>query len=264
MELSQKMISSRRGTITLSVIAAVVAGALILVYVNRYRNSVKAEGAPVTVLVARHTIPRGTAGNVIASGGFYSAMTIRQGQVLEGAFSDPSSLRGKVATHDIASGGQLKAADFAAASTNLVASLTDRQRIITIAIDAAHGSLGVLQPGDRVDVYVGFNAVPVRFGGSAAAVGVSHPVIRRMLTNVLVVAVGGKTTGVLANGNTNVSFKLTDQEAANLAFASDNGRIWLTPRPSAGATNSAPNIVSMETLLLGVPPQVVLKSLGGR
>ena len=49
MEAAQKLISTRRGTIVLSVIAALIAGGLILVYVNRYRDSVKAQGAPVTV-----------------------------------------------------------------------------------------------------------------------------------------------------------------------------------------------------------------------
>src|ERR1700756_3258349 len=123
MEAAQRLISTRKGTILLSVLAAAVAGGLILVYVDRYRNSVKAEGAPVTVLVAKQSIPKGTAGSVIATTGLYTATTIRQSQVLNGAFSDASSLRGKVTTHDIYPGAQLTASDFAAASTNLSASI---------------------------------------------------------------------------------------------------------------------------------------------
>ena len=264
MEFAQRLISTRRGTILLSVLAAAVAGGLILVYVNRYRDSVKAQGAPVTVLVARQTIPKGTAGNVIAAKSLYTATTIRQGQVLEGAFSDPSSLRGKVATHDIYPGAELTASDFAASSSNLAATLTDTQRIVSIPFDAAHGLLGEIQVGDHVDVYVGFNVVPVGPNGEALSGGQSRPVVRRIMTNIPIVAVGGKTTGVLASGNTNVSFKVTDQQAADLAFASDNGRLWLALRPASGAKSSPPNIVSMETLLLGVPPKIVLHSFGGR
>ena len=44
MEAAQRLISTRKGTLLLSVLAAAVAGGLILVYVDRYRNSVKAEG----------------------------------------------------------------------------------------------------------------------------------------------------------------------------------------------------------------------------
>src|SRR5262245_42704808 len=116
MEAAQKLISTRKGTIVLSLIAALVAGGLILVYVKRYRDSVKAQGAPVTVLVARQAIPKGTAGNVIAAQDLYSATTLRQSQVLNGAFSDASSLRDKVAAQDIYPGAQLTASDFAPAA----------------------------------------------------------------------------------------------------------------------------------------------------
>lgn len=264
MEATQKLISTRKGTVLLSILAAAVAGGLILVYVNRYRDSVKAQGAPVTVLVARQSIPKGTAGSVIAAQSLYTATTLRQSQVLNGAFSDASSLRGKVATQDIFPGAQLTASDFAAASTNLAASLTATQRIVSIPFNAAQGLAGELQGGDHVDVYVGFNVVPIGPNGAALAGGVSRPIVRRVMTDIPVVSVGGKSTGVFASGNANIAFKVTDQQAAELAFASANGQIWLALRPSAGAASSPPNIVSMETLLLGVSPKVVMQSLGAR
>ena len=60
MELAQKFVGTRKGTLFISVIAALIAGGMILVYLQRYRASVKAEAAPVTVLVAAQAIPRGT------------------------------------------------------------------------------------------------------------------------------------------------------------------------------------------------------------
>lgn len=265
MEAAQKLISTRRGTVVLSVIAAAVAGALILVYVNRYRDSVKAQGAPVTVLVARQLIPKGAAGNVIAAHGLYSATTLRQSQVLNGAFSDASSLRGEVATHDIYPGAQLIASDFAAASTNLAASLTGTERIISVPFSAANGLAGELQAGDHVDVYVGFNVVPVGPNGVAQNGGQGKSVVRRVLTDIPVVAVAGKTSGIVsAGGSGNISFKVNDQQAADFDFASQNGAIWLALRPSTGAKSTPPSVVSMETLLLGVPPKTILKDLGAR
>jgi Flp pilus assembly protein CpaB len=263
METAQRLISTRRGTILLSVIAAAVAGGLILVYVNRYRDSVKASGAPVTVLVAKVNINKGTAGDLIASSGLYSTTTLRQSQVLEGAFSDTSNLTGKVAATAIPQGAQLTAADFAPASSNLTASLTGKERVISLPFNSAQGLSGALQVGDHVDVYGGFNVSSVGPNGLASGGG-SRPVVRRILTDVPVVAIGGSTTGAFASSNTNLSFKVTDQQAADLAFASQNGTLWLGLEPSAGLKSSRPSVVTMETLLLGVPPSTVLRSLGGR
>jgi Flp pilus assembly protein CpaB len=264
METAQKLIATRRGTVLLSVIAAAVAGGLILVYVSRYRDSVRASGQPVTVLVAAGGgIAKGTAGNVIAAKRLYSAQTLRQSQVLNGAFSDPSSLRGQVATQDIPYGAQLTSADFASVSTNLAGTLAGDQRIISLPFSAAQGLSGALQVGDRVDVYAGFSVSQVGPNGLSAGGG-SRPIIRRILTDVPVVAIGGKTSGVFASTSTNLSFKVSDQDAAELAFASQNGTLWLGLEPSTGAKSSPPNVVSIETLLLGVPAHTVLRSLGGR
>jgi Flp pilus assembly protein CpaB len=258
METAQRLVSTRRGTILLSVIAALVAGGLILVYVNQYRNSVAASGAPVTVLVAKVNIDKGTAGNLIATTGLSTATTLRQSQVLDGAFSDTSSLTGEVATKAIPQGAQLTAADFAPASTNLAANLTGNERVISLPFSSAQGLSGSLQVGDHVDVYGGFNVSSVGSGGG------SQPVVRRILTNVPVVAIGGSTSGAFASSNTNLSFKVTDQQAADLAFATQNGTLWLGLEPSAGLKTSRPTVVTMQTLLLGVPPVAVLRSLGGR
>lgn len=263
METAQRLVSTRRGTILLSVIAAAVAGGLILVYVNRYRDSVAASGQPVTVLVAKVNIDKGTSGNLIATTGLSSATTLRQSQVSEGAFSDPASLTNKVATTAIPQGAQLTASDFADASTNQAASLKGDERIISLPFNSAQGLSGTLQTGDHVDVYGGFNVSSVGPNGLAAGGG-SRPVVRRILTNVPVVAIGGSATGAFASSNTNLSFKVTDQQAADLAFASQNGTLWLGLEPSAGLKSSRPSVVTMETLLLGVPPSTVLRSLGGR
>ena len=263
MESAQKLIATRRGTILLSVIAAAVAGALILVYVNRYRDSVQNNARGVNVLVAKVAIPTGTAGSVIGAKALWTTSTLRQSQVLNGAYSDISSLRGLVATQDIVQGQQLTSADFAPAASNLAASVTGDQRIISIPFNAAQGLSGALMVGDRVDVYAGFNVSQVGPNGLSTGGG-SKPVIRRILTNVPVVAVGGKASGAFATSSTNLSFRVSDQDAAELAFATQNGTLWLGLRPSTGATSSPPNIVSIETLLLGVPAHTVLHSLGGR
>lgn len=258
MAYAQRLIGTRGGATFVAALAALLAGVLVLVYVARYRNSVKAESAPVTVLVAKQTIPKGTSGAAIAAGGLYTATTIRESQLVNGAFSDASSLRDQVTTHDVYAGSQLAADDFAPVATNITATLTGHQRIVSVPFDASHGVLDELQTGDRVDVYAAFNVIPVNRNGVPVSGGQSRPVLRMIMSNIPV-------AGLTKNGaNANVQLLVNDLESTELAFASDNGKLWLALRPTVGGKTAPPRIVTLETLLLGVPPVTVLQSLGGR
>jgi hypothetical protein len=79
-------------------------------------------------------------------------------------------------------------------------------------------------------------------------------VLRMILSNVYVASVAGG----------NIDFKVSDKQATQLAFASDNGKLWLALRPSSGAKTVPPSVVTVETLMLNVKPQLVYQSLGGR
>ena len=259
MQLATKLVSTRRGTLIAALLIALLAGASILLYLNSYRDSLKAQGAMVTVLVAKKSIPKGTAGNVVAAKDLYTVTTIRESQLLEGALSDPASLRDRVAAREIFEGAQLTATDFVAAGDSLAAQLTDKERVISVPLDSAHGLIDGIEAGNRVDVYAGFNVIPLGADGRPINGGQARPMLRRILSNVPVLAVGEK-----GKGATNVSLGVDDVEAAKVAFASDNGKLWLALRPSAGAKASRPGIVTVETMLLGVPPVQILKSVGGR
>lgn len=261
MELAHRLVSTRRGTLLVAFLAALLAGVSIVAYLNRYRASLEASGALVTVLVARESIPKGTSGTVLASKALYTATTMRESQLREGAISDPASLQGTVATREVFEGSQLTSADFAPAGDSLAADLTDRQRVVSIPLDAAHGMVGQIEAGNRVDVYAGFNVIPLDRSGRPVNGGQARPMLRLIMSDVPVVAVGEKAS--TGSGSTNVSLKVDDEKAAQLAFASDNGKVWLALRPSAGAMESRPGLVTIETMLLGVPPVKVLQSVGG-
>jgi Flp pilus assembly protein CpaB len=262
MELAARLVSTRRGTLLAALLIALLAGASILVYLNSYRESLRTQGALVTVLVAKKTIPKGTAGSVVAAKDLYSATTIRESQLLEGAMSDPATLRDTVTTREIFEGAQLTAADFKPAGDSLAAQLTDRQRVVSLPFDTAHGMIGGIEVGNRVDVYAGFNVVTLGPDGQPLKGGQGRPVLRRILSNVPVLAIGTKAKS--SSASTNVSVRVNDAEAAEAAFASDNGKLWLALRPGAGAKTSKSRIVTIETLLLGVPPVQMLRALGGR
>jgi Flp pilus assembly protein CpaB len=266
MELVHKLTSTRAGTIAMAALAVLLAFVSILVYLNKYRHSVSAQGAPVTVLVAKKLIPKGTPGSAIAASGLFTTTTIRESQLRNGALADPGSLRGRVASQDIYPGQQLTTSDFAAGGTTLAGTLTKEQRLITLPMDSSHGMIGQIQAGDHVDVYAGFNVTKVNSFGQPLNGLAARPVLKLVMQNIPVEAVEKKSSGVGSGSSqtTNVSLRVTNAQGEELAFSSDNGKVWLVLRPAAGAKLARPGLVTVETVLLGVPPVVVLRSLGGK
>ena len=264
MELAQKLIATRKGTIAVAASCAVLAGGAIAIYLNHYRQSVDRLSAPVTVLVAKQTIAKGTPGTAVTAQGIFTTATIRESQLRDGAFSDTASLRGRYATREIQRGQQLTATDFSASAKSLASTLTGKQRVITIPLDSAHGLIGQVQVGDHVDVFAAFSVIPLRRDGTPTAGGQARPVLRTLFQNVLVVSMASGGGGVGGTSTSNVGLRLTLPQAAQVAFAAENGKVWLALRPAAGAPALRPSFVTIETTLLGIPPVALLKFFRGK
>jgi Flp pilus assembly protein CpaB len=263
MEFAQKLVSTRRGSVYMAVVAALLAGLAILVYLNRYRQNIQSGTTPVTVLIARQTIPKGTPGSIVATKRLFTATTIRESQLRDGAFSDSSSLAGRIATKEIAPGSQLTAAEFSTSSSQLAATLTNHERIVSIPLDQAHGLSGDVEVGNHVDVYGLYNVIGVGPNGIPTNGGSSVPVLKMIVPNVPVVAIDAGRGG-LGSRTSNLSLKVSDVEAGKITFTSDSGKLWLALRPSVGGKTAKPRLVTASTILLGVPPLVVQRGLGGR
>jgi Flp pilus assembly protein CpaB len=260
MELAQKLVATRKGTIAVAASCAVLAGAAIAVYLNHYRHSVNRLGTPVTVLVAKQTIAKGTPGTAVTAQGLFTTTTIRESQLRDGAFSDTASLRGRYATREILRGQQLTAADFSVSAKALSSTLTGRQRAVTIPLDSAHGLIGQVQVGDHVDVMAAFNILPINCNGSPVTGAATRPVLKTIMQDIPVVSITSGGAGIGGGNTSNVGVRLTFKQANTLAFASENGKIWLADRPAAGAPKLRPDFVTIETVLLGAPPVLALNS----
>jgi Flp pilus assembly protein CpaB len=265
----QKMLTTRGGTVTLAAGAALLAGLMFLLYLNRYRSSIDESNEPLAVLVAKSLIPRGMSGDLAGSQELYQPTTVPKSQAKDGAVTDPASLHGRVSVEDIFPGQQLTASDFSKTTTDAIATrITADQRAVSVPLDDAHGLIGRVRAGDHVDVLAGFNVqrvdrngVPIQNGGAA------RPIMKLIMEDVLVLEVPSDSGGGLgaSTSEANVVLRLEEQEAAELAFASDNGKVWFALRPqSGGQSASAPPFVTLETLLLGVKPVTVVKSFGGK
>jgi Flp pilus assembly protein CpaB len=184
-------------------------------------------------------------------------------QVKDGAITDPSTLRGRVAVEDIYPGQQLTVADFAGTTDAIGAKLAGKHRAIAVPLDAARGLVGRVEPGDRVDVLAGFNVL----GNSAGGQG--RPVVKVMMQNALVLDAPAETAAGLAAAQTaNVVLRVSRDQATEIAWAVDNGKIWLVLRPRAGAPPTKPGVATAESVLTGVKPVAVYgrvrKLLDGR
>jgi Flp pilus assembly protein CpaB len=249
--LSSRLLSTRGGTVVLGAIAALLAAIILLVYLNRYRESVSSSSAPQTVLVAKSLIPKGTSGALVGQKELFQSATLPGDQIKEGAVTDPATLKGKVAADDIFPGQQITTADFSATATDAVATqITGPQRAISIAIDEAHGNIGQLVAGDHIDVWAGMNVVPPR--GDAVT-----PVVTLIAADILVMAAPGAGSNEGVGGGdeaANVVLRLNNTQAAKVAFAADNGRLWFMLRPRSSSTPTRPKFADVESLLIGVTP----------
>jgi Flp pilus assembly protein CpaB len=229
--------------------AAVLAAILLIVYLHSYRSSVNSGTRPITVLVAKSLIPRGTSGSLIAQQTLYQVTTVPKSQLKDLAIADPAALNDRVTVADVYPGQQLTAADFTTEGANSIPSvITGARRALAIPVDGTHAIAGQLQAGDHVDVYVGMNAQQ----GT-----VSGPVIKLLASNVLVLAAPTTgTTGVSSSSSTNndnAVLRVSAATAAKFAFASDNGTLWLVLRPQVGAKPTPPSLVTAKDVLAGKP-----------
>lgn len=265
MQLAHKLLSTRGGTIALATIAAVLSAGALLAYLSNYRESVKAQAQPVQVLVAKNLIEKGTPGSVVGSQGLFQVTSLAEDDVTPGAITDPKALDGVIAAQDVYPGQQLTSEVFSAAGAGAVGTkLAEDQRAITVAVDTAHGTIGHIRAGDRVDVYGGFSVIPIDRFGRPTESGTARPILRVLMEDVAVLSAPTAEEGPGATDASNVTLRMTDVQATRVAFAADNGKVWLVLRPRTGGSPSTPDVVTLETLLLGVKPVSALRSFGGR
>ena len=238
-------LSTRRGAIAVALVCAIAAGAVLLIAFSRYRASVRASQQNLTVLVANRLIPKGTSGTAIATGGSFTAESFPAKQAATGAVANTAVISGEVAVRDILPGAQLTAADFAPAS-GIAASLAPNQRAISLTLDQAHGLNGLVQAGDHVDVYGGFNVEP--------GTGPVRPVMRLLVPDVSVLQASSGGGGIGGSGQTSTTVLAVDQlQAAMIAFGQEYGKIWLTLRGN-GASATQPVFMDLGAELLGLTP----------
>jgi Flp pilus assembly protein CpaB len=249
MELTNKTplrsrLNTRNGALWFAVLAAGIAAVLVFAAINSARKNDTAGTAASSVLVANQLIPKGSSGQALAEQHLFRTAHVNEQALVAGAVTDVSQLSDKVATHDIYPGQQISAQTFEAANGALTAKLAATDRAVSIPLDASHGLVGSVNAGDHVDVLAGFNVQ----GGTG-----TRPVMKVLDTNVSVLKID-KSGGAGSGSSANVTLRVKSDMATKLAFAADNGKVWIVLRPAAGAKDSSASVVSVNSLLFGVKP----------
>lgn len=236
--------ASRRGAIALAVTCAVAAAVILLVALNQYKKSVSLANREDTVLVATGTIQKGTSADVIAQEQLYKPEPILGANLASGAIVNAAALHGEVAVQDILPGQQLTASDFVPAASGVVGQLTPGQRAVSLALDAEHGLVGELEPGDHVDVYG-------EFGGGSTTGSTGAALVKLLIPNALVIKVPSTNSGIGSSGTSGtVVLAVSDGQVGTLAYAADNGKVWLALRPG-DATGSAQGLTTYNSVVFG-------------
>lgn len=215
-------LSTRGGTITVAAILSLMAGVALLLFLREYREDLTASDG-VRVVVARSLIPAGTPGEVVAERKLYKMTRVEKSQLAEGAVVDPSDFEEMVAKKDLVPGHQLVAEDFKPADEHVGSRLSGFDRAMSVPVDKAHGILGRIDVGDRVDVITTSDA-------GAGSMTVSQVATR----NALVLAVPDVGDGG-SSRKEQVTIRVPDRAVGIIAAAADGGDVWLILRPAVGA-----------------------------
>ena len=230
------------------IVAALLAAILLIIYLNSYRSSVNSGKQPQPVLVATRLIPAGTSGEVVATTRLYQATTVPKDQLKTDAITDPGTLSGTIAAHDIFPGAQLTTGDFTTVDASaLQYKIAGLQRAISVPVDTTHGLIGQLVSGATVDVYVAVSGAP------PTATQPSGTLLKLLAPDILVLVAPGSSTGGTgaSTSGSNAVLRVTTSQAAQFAFAAEYEKLWLILRPQVGASKTPPNVATLSSLLIG-------------
>jgi Flp pilus assembly protein CpaB len=213
---SNKGLNNRSTQILVAGVSALLAGALIYLFVTHYNKTSTPPVVPQdsTVWVASQAIPAGTPQSQLSADGLIKATQVPASQVVAGAISDPTVVAGEATSVAIVAGQQVTAGDFTRTPVNSITPfIKGDQRGVAFTFDSEHGLTTWLQPNDTVDI-MGLNAAAD--------------------TSTLL----AKNITIITNSAGLLVLRLTDKQALVITAASAKYTLWLTMRPTVKATNS--------------------------
>src|SRR2546423_3274857 len=231
-------------------------------YVTNYKRHVQRGEDHVTVIVAKHDIPAGTAGTDVS--GDLSATEVPRRSVVPGAISSPDEIKDKVAVQQTFAGEQVTTSRFSSvAETGVQGQLKGTMRAFQVQGDGNQTLAGTLKDNDRIDVVATFNYKWVDFHGGKSQASDTLTASRVVLRDLKVLqAPAGPAAGSKLTGGVDQKFPVllavTDSQAQKLLFIVGNASqsdsrvsAWsLELRPVVHAADSPDHVDRVSTILL--------------
>jgi Flp pilus assembly protein CpaB len=234
--------------IGIAVALAVVAALLTSFYVTNYKRHVQRGEDHVTVLVAKHDIPVGTAGSDAV--GMLSTTQVPRRSVVPGSISNPDEIKSLVASQETFAGEQITTQRFTSiAQTGVEGQLKGNLRAFQVAGDQNQLLAGTVKDNDHVDLVAAITS-------SGNSQVFSRVVLRdlKVLQAPSGPAPGSKITGGVGQ-TTSALLAMTDSQAQKYQWVlansnSSSGDSWhLELRPVTHATDSPDHLDSFVTVL---------------
>jgi len=224
--------NTRRTTLIVALIVAVLTGWLTLNYLSSIQRSSAVANQPTEILVASQEIPA----RVPITAAMLAKTTRPAAAVEPDAITDPSKVVGALSLITIPAGATITLSKVGhPADVGLPVRLTPGMRAVSISVDKVKGVSGLIEPGDRVDVI----AIPPK---STAA----PPPASTILRGIRVLAIGpllentSATPPPEAQVFTTVTLELTPKQVDLIEMADLNTVIRLALRSPREPVNSAP------------------------
>ena len=224
--------NSRRTTLIVALIVAVLAGWLTLNYLSSIQRSSAAANQPTEILVAAQEIPA----RIPITAEMLTKVTRPAAAVEPDALTDPAKVVGALSLITIPAGSTITLSKVGhPADVGLPVRLTPGMRAVSISIDKVKGVSGLIEPGDRVDVV----AIPPK----STAV---PPPASTILRGIRVLAVGpllentSATPPPEAQVFTTITLEVTPKQVDLLEMADLNTVLRLALRSPREPLNSAP------------------------
>jgi len=261
--------------ISASIVLALLAMFLVKVYLERQTQTIHEQAKQElamrqerqgSVLVAARDIARGT---VIDTGMLGTEIMLRE-YIQPQAVSSPERITGMMTLIAISKGEQItlnkliSSKEAMGSESSLAMATPMGKRAISISVDNIASLMGMIKPGDYVDVIA---TLPWP-GQTAGGQPTQQPAVVPLFQNVLILTVGRelgtvssstsryrKEEGGAGGDSSLITLALSPQEASLIAFVQEQGKIRLILRSPADSRVENITPASWETLFQYLMPQ---------
>src|SRR5919202_1790810 len=215
------MMKSRGMVVVVAFLLATVATASVFLYVNGVKKEAKGTGGSVEVIVSKQDIPTGTRLDDLIQSGAFTTAQLPTDNVVHGAVTSLSQLRGRVTSTPILAGEQIPTARLQGSQELPGGQLGIPSGFEAVSIPAEPAQVvgGIVHPGDHVTIFGTFTEM----GGQGSLDDVTSVLVpdARIVKTTRPSIDQGPTTPMT------ITLALRPGDAQKVVFTQESGNVWM-------------------------------------